>query len=148
VSRVCFLSSPLRFRIYSIDIFYVLMQDHAVTSGRRDRSSPSLSALCSHPRHYRTTPDAVATSRRCWDVRGKDFARTATVPRTGSRQRHPRIGPPRRPVNQLLCRSPQSRSCTSTGRTTTPQRERDSPGRLSAPQHCDLEATPPLPPRL
>jgi hypothetical protein len=66
------------------NIFYVLMQDHAVTSGRRDRSSPSLSALCGHPRHCRTTPDAVATSRRCWDVRGQDFATTATVPRTGS----------------------------------------------------------------
>jgi hypothetical protein len=50
-----------------------------------------------------------------------------------SRQRHPQIGPPRRPVNQLLRRSPRSRSCTHTGRTTTPQRERDSPGRPSVP---------------
>jgi hypothetical protein len=65
------------------NIFYVLMQDHAVTSGRRDRSSPSLSALCGHPRHCSTTPGAVATSRRCWDVRGQDTATTATVPRTG-----------------------------------------------------------------
>jgi hypothetical protein len=53
-----------------------------------------------------------------------------------SRQRHPRTGPPRQPVNQLLRHSPRSRSCTSTGRTTTPQWERDSPGRPSAPQHC------------
>jgi hypothetical protein len=51
-------------------------------------------------------------------------------------KRHPRTGPPRRPVNQLLRRSPRSRSCTSTGRTTPPQQERDSPGRPSAPQHC------------
>jgi hypothetical protein len=65
------------------NIFYVLMQDHAVTSGRRDRSFPSLSALCGHPRHCRTTPDIVVTSRRCWDVRGQDIATTATVPRTG-----------------------------------------------------------------
>jgi hypothetical protein len=64
------------------NIFYVLMQDHAVTSGRRDRSSPSLSALCSHPRHCRTTPDAVATSQHCWDVRGQDIATTAIVSRT------------------------------------------------------------------
>jgi hypothetical protein len=64
------------------NIFYVLMQDHIVTSGRRDRTSPSLSALCGHPRHCRTTPDAVATSRRCWDVRGQDIATTAIVPRT------------------------------------------------------------------
>jgi hypothetical protein len=65
-----------------LNIFYVLIQDHAVTSGRRDRSSPSLSALCGHPRHCLTTPDTVATSQRCWDVRGQDIATTATVPRT------------------------------------------------------------------
>jgi hypothetical protein len=56
---------------------------HAVTSGRRDHASPSLSTLCSHPRHYRTIPDAVATSRCCWDVRGQDLTTTATVPHTG-----------------------------------------------------------------
>jgi hypothetical protein len=65
------------------NIFYVLMQDHAVMSGRRDRASSSLSALCGHPRHYRATPGAVATSRRCWDVRRQDIATTAIVPRTG-----------------------------------------------------------------
>jgi hypothetical protein len=64
------------------NIFYVLIQDHAVTSGRRDRKSPSLSALCSHPRHCRATSGTVATSRRCRDVRGQDIATTATVPRT------------------------------------------------------------------
>jgi hypothetical protein len=64
------------------NIFCVLLQDHTVTSGRRDRSSLSLLALCGHPRHCRTTPDAVATSQCCWDVRGQDIATTATVPRT------------------------------------------------------------------
>jgi hypothetical protein len=52
-----------------------------VTSGRRDPASPSLLALCGHPRHYCTTPGAVETSRRCWDVRGQDVAATAAVPR-------------------------------------------------------------------
>jgi hypothetical protein len=66
------------------NIFYVLMQDHTVTSGRWDRSSPSLSALYGHPRHCSTTPGAVATSRRCWDVQGQDTATTATVPHTAS----------------------------------------------------------------
>jgi hypothetical protein len=33
-----------------------------VTSGRRDRSSPSLLALCDHPRHCSTTPSTVTTS--------------------------------------------------------------------------------------
>jgi hypothetical protein len=63
-------------------IFYVLMQDHPVTSGQRDQPSPSLSALCGHPRHCSTTPGAVATSQHCWDVRGQDVAATAAVPRT------------------------------------------------------------------
>jgi hypothetical protein len=65
------------------NIFCVLIQDRTVMSGRRDRSFPSLSALCGHPHHYRTTPDAVATSKCCWDVRGQDIATTATVPGTG-----------------------------------------------------------------
>jgi hypothetical protein len=61
----------------------VLTQSHAVTSGRRDRSSPSLSTLCDHPRHCRTTSGTVTTSRRCWGAQGQDVATTATVPRTG-----------------------------------------------------------------
>jgi hypothetical protein len=65
------------------NIFYMLIQGHAVTSGQRDRSSPSLSALCGHPRHCRTLPDTVVTSQRCWDVRGQDIATTDIVPRTG-----------------------------------------------------------------
>jgi hypothetical protein len=63
--------------------FSVLTQGHAVTSGQRDRSSPSLSTLCDHPRHCRTMPGTVTTSRRCWGARGQDVATTATVPRTG-----------------------------------------------------------------
>jgi hypothetical protein len=72
------------------NIFYVLMQGHAVTSGRRDRSSPSLSTLCDRPRHCSSTSDTVATSRRRWDMRRQDVATTTTVPRTGPRRRHPR----------------------------------------------------------
>jgi hypothetical protein len=52
-----------------------------VTSGRRDRAFPSLSALCGHPRHCCTTLGTVATPRRCWVVRGQDVAATAAVPR-------------------------------------------------------------------
>jgi hypothetical protein len=63
--------------------FSVTIQGHAVTSGRRERSSPSLSTLCGHPRHYRTTPNTVTTSQCCWSARGQDVATTATMPRTG-----------------------------------------------------------------
>jgi hypothetical protein len=103
------------------NIFYVLIQGHAVTSGRRDRSSPSVSALCGHPRHCRTTPDTVATSQRCWDVRGQDIAATATVPRTGPRQRHPRTVPPRR----------QSTNRYTAALEAAPVRTQDAPRRLS-----------------
>jgi hypothetical protein len=42
------------------------MQGHAVTSGRRDWSSLSLSTLCDHPRHCCTTSGTVTTSQCCW----------------------------------------------------------------------------------
>jgi hypothetical protein len=92
-----------------------------VTSSRRDRSSPSLSILCDHPRHCCTTPDTAATSGRCWGARGQDVATTATVSCTGPRQRHPRIGPLRRPVNQPLHRHPEG----------APVRAQDAPRRLN-----------------
>jgi hypothetical protein len=41
--------------------FSVSTQDCAVTSGRRERSSPSLSALCGHPRHCNATPGTATT---------------------------------------------------------------------------------------
>jgi hypothetical protein len=42
----------------------------------------------------------------------------------------------RRPDDQPLSCYPRSRSCTSTGLATTPQRERDSSGQPSTPRHC------------
>jgi hypothetical protein len=42
--------------------FSMPTQDYAVTSGQRERSSPSLSALCGHPRHCNITPGTVTTS--------------------------------------------------------------------------------------
>jgi hypothetical protein len=92
-----------------------------VTSGRRDRSSPSLSALCSHPRHCRTTPDTVETSQRCWDVRGQDITTMATVPRTDPHQRHPQTGPPRR----------QSTNRYTAALEAAPVRAQDAPRRLN-----------------
>jgi hypothetical protein len=67
-------------------------KDNAVTSGRRDRSPPSPSALYDHPRrprhhpgHCITTPDAVEA---CGDG---TTPRRLLYPCTASRQRHPRI---------------------------------------------------------
>jgi hypothetical protein len=42
--------------------FPVTTQDYAVTSGRRERSSPSLLDLCGHPRHCSATPGTAMTS--------------------------------------------------------------------------------------
>jgi hypothetical protein len=106
-----------------------------VTSGRRDRSSPSLSTLCDHPRHCRTTAGTVTTSRHCWGARGQDVATTATMPRTAPRQRHPRIGPLRWADDQLLCLHPRGRFCTSTRRNTTPRL-----GRIRQ-DNCQLRGT-------
>jgi hypothetical protein len=77
------------------NVFFVLTQGHAVTSGRRDRSSPSLSTLCDHTRHCRTTSGTVATSQRCWGARGQDIATTAIVPRTDP----PSMAPSNRPTD-------------------------------------------------
>jgi hypothetical protein len=66
-------------------------------------------------------PDTVATSQRCWDVRGQDIATTAIVPRTGPRQRHPRTGPPRR----------QSTNRYTVALEAAPVRAQDAPLRLN-----------------
>jgi hypothetical protein len=62
--------------------FPVTTQGYAVTSGRRERSSPSLSALCGYPRHCSATPALRRHTRRCWSARGRDVAMPTTVPRT------------------------------------------------------------------
>jgi hypothetical protein len=117
--------------------FPVTTQGYAMTSGRRERSSPSLSALCGHPRHCSATPGTATTC-------------PTLLERTGTGRRHARhcaayrpsvdgtleLARERRPGNQPLRHNPQSCSCMRTGRATTPRLEQDSPGRPSAPWHC------------
>jgi hypothetical protein len=55
--------------------FPVTTQGCAVTSGRWERPSPSLSVLCGHPRHCSATPGAATTS-------------PTLLERTGTRHRH------------------------------------------------------------
>jgi hypothetical protein len=101
--------------------FSVTIRGHAMTSGRRERSSPSLSTLCSHLRHCHATPSTVMTSRCCWNARRQDIATTATVSRTP-------------PVDSTL------ESAHGNGRTTNhcaatletaPVRAQDAPRRLN-----------------
>jgi hypothetical protein len=44
------------------DAFSMTTQDYVVTSGQRERSSTSLSALCGHPCHCSATPGTATTS--------------------------------------------------------------------------------------
>jgi hypothetical protein len=53
----------------------VTTQGYVVTSGRRERSSPSLSTLCGHPYHCSATPGTVTTSPMLLEY-------------TGTRRRH------------------------------------------------------------
>jgi hypothetical protein len=48
----------------------VTTQGYAVTSGRRERSSPSLSTLCGHLRHCSATPGTVTTSSTLLECTG------------------------------------------------------------------------------
>jgi hypothetical protein len=83
------------------NIFYVLIQGHAVMSGQRDRSSPSLSALCGHPRHCRTT-------------RGHCGNTPSLLGCTGTRHRHNGHCATYRPSST----APSSRPTTAAGQPT------------------------------
>jgi hypothetical protein len=117
--------------------FSMTAQGYTVTSGQRERSSPSLSALCGHPCHCSITPGTVTTS-------------PTLLEHTGTGHRHDRplylVRPPvdstlgsargRRPGDQPLRCYPRSRSCMSTGLAMTPQLERDSLGWSSTLRYC------------
>jgi hypothetical protein len=51
------------------DVYSMLTQDYAVTSGQRDRSPPSPSVLCGHPRHANTIPGTASPSPTLWGYR-------------------------------------------------------------------------------
>jgi hypothetical protein len=109
-------------------------RDNTMTSGRRDWSPPSPSALCDHPRrpqrhpgHCITIPDAVEA---CGDGTppGQQL-----YPRTASRHGTLESSHGRPPNRRPLHRHPRSRSWTRTGCAMTPHQEQDSPGCPSTP---------------
>jgi hypothetical protein len=102
------------------------LQGHAVTSGWRERSSPSLSTLCGPPRHCRATQSSVTTSRCCWSAGDKASPRLPLY----------RV---RAPLGGTL------ESARGGGRTTNhyavtletaPVRAQDAPGRLDRSRIC------------
>jgi hypothetical protein len=48
------------------DVYSTLAQDYVVTSGQRDRSPPSSSVLCGHPRRPITIPGTASPSPTLW----------------------------------------------------------------------------------
>jgi hypothetical protein len=63
-----------------------------VTSGRRDRSPPSPSALCDHPHRPQRHPGHSITILDAVEACGNGTPpRQLLYPRTSSRQRHPRV---------------------------------------------------------
>jgi hypothetical protein len=104
------------------NVFSVLTQGHAVTSGQRDRSSPSLSTLCGHPRPCSATPRTAATT-------------LALLERTGVGHRHARrCTPYGSTVNGTLesahYGSQAANRCTTT-LEVAPVRAQDAPRRLN-----------------
>jgi hypothetical protein len=104
------------------NVFFVLTQGHAVTSGRRDRSSPSLSTLCGHPRPCSATPRTAATT-------------PALLERAGAGRRPARrCTPYGSTVNGTLKSAHYSSQVANRCATTleaTPVRAQDAPRRLN-----------------
>jgi hypothetical protein len=95
-------------------------QDCTVTSGRRERSSPSLSALCDHPRHCSATPGTATTS-------------PTPLERTGIGCHHDRHCPSYGPPSTAPSSQPADGGRTANLYTTTleaaPVQAQDSPRR-------------------
>jgi hypothetical protein len=112
-------------------------QDYAVTSGWRDRSTPSPSVLCGYPRRPQHHPRNCITIPNTMGGLGDKTPprRQLCAPRPPiSRTLEPMYW--RRPNGRPLQRHPRSRSWTYTGHAMTPHQMQDSPGRSSTPQRC------------
>jgi hypothetical protein len=98
--------------------FSMTAQDYTVTSGQRERSSPSPSALCSHPRHCNTTPSTVTTS-------------PTLLKRTGTGRRHDHhctsYGLPLTPPSSRLAGGGRTTNLYATTLEAAPVRAQDSP---------------------
>jgi hypothetical protein len=112
-------------------------KDSAVTSGRRDWSPPSPSALCDHPcrpqhhpGHCITNPDAVGACGERTPPRWLLCLVRSHV--NGTLESSPGRPSNRRPLRH----HPGSRSWTHTGRAMMPRQMWDSQGQSSTPRHC------------
>jgi hypothetical protein len=100
--------------------FSITTQNCTTTSGRRGRSSPSLSALCGHPRHCSATPGTATTS-------------PMLLERTGTGCRHARhctsYGPPLTAPSNRPAGSGRTASLYAITLKVAPVRAQDKPRR-------------------
>jgi hypothetical protein len=119
---------------------------NAVTSGRRNRSPPSPSALCDHPRRPRRHPaTATPLQLRSGHCSAVPDAVKAHEDKTSPRPLLCLVRPPvsgtlesargQQPDEDPPRHHPRSCSCTGTGLATTPQQEQDPLGQSSTPWH-------------
>jgi hypothetical protein len=105
-------------------------RDDAVTSGQWERSPSSPSALCDHPGHCITIPDAVEA---CGDGTPPRQSLCLVQPHVNGTLESSRG----RPSNKQPQRHPpRGRSWRRTGHAMMPRQKRDSPGQPSTPWHC------------
>jgi hypothetical protein len=105
-------------------------RDGTVTSGQWERSPPSPSALCDHPGHCTTIPDAVGA---CGDGTPPRQPLCLVRPHVNGTLESSRGQPSN---EQPLHHPPRSRSWTRTGHAMTPRQKRYSPGQPSTLWHC------------
>jgi hypothetical protein len=100
--------------------FSMTTQDCIVTSGQREWSSPSLSALCGHPHHCSATPGTAMTY-------------PTLLERTGTGRRHARhytsYGPPLMALSSRPTGGSRSANLYTTTLEAAPVRAQDSPRR-------------------
>jgi hypothetical protein len=100
--------------------FPVTTQGYAVTSDRQERSPPSLSALCGHPRHCSATPGTATTS-------------PMLLERTGMGRRHAchytSYGPPLTAPSSRPAGSVRTADLYATTLEVAPVRAQDTPRR-------------------
>jgi hypothetical protein len=98
----------------------VITQGQAMTSGRRERSSPSLSTLCVHPRPCSAMPRTAATT-------------PALLEHTGAGRRHicrcTSYGPPSTAPSSLSVDDDRTANHYATTLEATPVRAQDAPRR-------------------
>jgi hypothetical protein len=100
--------------------FSMTTQDCTVTSGQRERSSPSLSTLCGHPHHCSATPSTVTTS-------------PTLLERTGTGRRHvchcASYGPPSTAPSNRPAGGGRTANLHTTTLEAAPVRAQDTPRR-------------------